>query len=110
MGSSSKQINFDERYVESLLLDKSKIQYADYAAGRELLLSYSQIPEEELPLHVAEIVSTSCGRLSIDHLDIRTDKSIFCHLATTCLRILPLPMHRTLAVLDLLVVRARDIS
>lgn len=55
MGSHSKQVAFDERYVKSLILDKSKIQYADYAAGRELLLSYSHISEEKIPSHVAEI-------------------------------------------------------
>ena len=57
MDSRSKQVTFDERYVESLILDESKIQYADYAAGRELLLSYSHIPEEQIPSHVADIVS-----------------------------------------------------
>lgn len=59
MAANSKQVDFDSRYVESLLLDESNIQSQDYAAGRELLRVYSEIPEQELASHVAEIVSSA---------------------------------------------------
>ena len=59
MAANSKQVDFDSRYVESLLLDESNIQSQDYAAGRELLRVYSKIPEQELASHVAEIVSSA---------------------------------------------------
>ncbi|KAL8969997.1 MAG: hypothetical protein Q9183_001725 [Haloplaca sp. 2 TL-2023] len=51
---SSKQVSFDERYVEKLLLDESNIKSRDYSAGLELLRKYSGIPEDQLVSHVAE--------------------------------------------------------
>ena len=55
--SDSKQVAFDSRYVEELLLDESNIASRDYAVGLELLRSYSKIPEGEIASHVAQIVS-----------------------------------------------------
>ncbi|KAI4259831.1 MAG: hypothetical protein L6R42_004370, partial [Xanthoria sp. 1 TBL-2021] len=52
---SSKQVGFDARYVEALLLDESNIKSPDYTAGLELLRKYSGIPEDQLVSHVAEI-------------------------------------------------------
>ncbi|MDI1493410.1 MAG: hypothetical protein OHK93_005199 [Ramalina farinacea] len=55
MGPQSQQIQFDPRYVASLLLDEANIVSANFAAGRELLRQYSKIPENELASHVADI-------------------------------------------------------
>lgn len=57
MSPPPTHVAFDERFVESLLLDRSNIQHPAFAAGRELLLSYSHIPLENIPAHVADIVS-----------------------------------------------------
>ena len=57
MAPPSNHVAFDERFVESLILDESNIQNPDFAAGRELLLSYSHIPVARIPAHVADIVS-----------------------------------------------------
>jgi len=56
MATTSKQVNFDLRYVESLLIDESNIQSSVYAAGRELLQNYSKIPENEIASHVVDVV------------------------------------------------------
>ena len=53
---ASKQVGFDTRYVEALLLDKSNIKSRDYTTGLELLRNYSGIPENQLVSHVSEIV------------------------------------------------------
>lgn len=53
------QVAFDARYVESLLLDESNIASRDYATGLDLLRNYSNIPEEQITSHVAEIVNAS---------------------------------------------------
>ncbi|MCJ1459101.1 hypothetical protein MMC28_009478 [Mycoblastus sanguinarius] len=55
MTAQSEQVTFDSRYVSSLLLNESNIQSRDYAAGRELLLSYSEIPPDAIATHVADI-------------------------------------------------------
>ena len=60
MTEDSNQVNFDPRYVVSLLLDESNIQSRDYAAGRELLRKYSKIPEDEIAAHAANIVRFPC--------------------------------------------------
>lgn len=52
----SKQVGFDARYVESLLLDNSNIKSQDYTTGLELLRNYSGIPEDLVVSHVSEIV------------------------------------------------------
>ncbi|KAL8953259.1 MAG: hypothetical protein Q9222_000864 [Ikaeria aurantiellina] len=54
---ASKQVGFDVRYVESLLLDESNIKSQDHAAGLELLRKYSSIPEHQLVSHVVKVVS-----------------------------------------------------
>ena len=56
MALGSGHVVFEERFVESLLLDEANVKHTEYAAGRELLLSYSHLPEETLPSHVVEIV------------------------------------------------------
>ena len=73
MSSRPKQVTFDERYVESLLLEKSEIQYADYAAGRELLLSYSHIPEDKISSHVVNIVSALFNAVSLTEMSKADD-------------------------------------
>ncbi|KAL8957979.1 MAG: hypothetical protein Q9193_004874 [Seirophora villosa] len=55
-GEHSKQVGFDPRYVENLLLDESYIKSRDHTAVLELLRKYSNIPEDQLVFHVAEIV------------------------------------------------------
>lgn len=56
---SSKQVGFDARYVESLLLDESNIKSEDYTAGLDLLRNYSLIPDNQIVSHVVEIVCPS---------------------------------------------------
>lgn len=56
MAISLKQVNFDPRYIESLLLDESELQSSVYATGRELLRSYSRVPDDKIASHVADVV------------------------------------------------------
>ncbi|KAL8662118.1 MAG: hypothetical protein Q9202_005010 [Teloschistes flavicans] len=51
----SKQVSFDSRYVEALLLDESSVKFQDFAGGRALLRDYSKIPEDQIAGHVSEI-------------------------------------------------------
>ena len=71
MASTSKQVSFDSRYVESLLLDESNIQSGLYATGRELLKQYSKIPDDKIASHVASVVRLSlpsfCGHEAGSH-------------------------------------------
>ena len=54
--AASREVKFDPRYVESLLLDESNIKFQEYAAGCTLSRQYSNIPENSIAAHVADIV------------------------------------------------------
>ena len=56
MDASTKPIEFDRRYINSLLLDETNIHSRQYAAGCELLRKYSHIPEDHIVAHIADIV------------------------------------------------------